>query len=1027
MKRFNDLRTRPTLFIFVVVLFLGFLVTNPRIMVTAVYAQEPRPEHEEQGNVVRRGDQRFNYLLRDGQQNLRVELDTQDHVVSTQTVSESPSEAKRIRATDTPSGPSSTLVTGSDPSLLDLEWKYGLFGSGIGLSRMSVFDIDNDDSLEMIMGGSAGGGFGADDFWYVVEHTGSDQYDQVWSSEQYGASIARIAVADTDHNQIGEIYVGLSNGTIYVYDGLTLEETGSFSAAGSLVALVVADVEHDGSQEIVVTDGSKIYVYAADSFALEWAATAYGGSDIAVANVDADAAPEIVTTTSGHGYVIDGLSHNLEWDYVGSFGSKIQLGDIDSDGMAEIVGAASWYKITAFDVDIKTPKWEIATSLDIGALRVADTDGDNVPEVLYGDGQWGSIHCFDGATKTQRWAIKNPDHGVTDIAVGDVNHDNVMEVLWGAGATSTGEDHLHIADIVTGSIEWQNIHLDGPLSAVDVGDVDDDGQDEIVMVSYESNNGYDDGIIHIFDATTHALEWRSTDLPNIHAWTGVKSLKISDVDDDGDTEFVIATAHLYDGLIQIYNGKTHALERQSPTYNGASFTALGIADVDNDGETEIVVGQDREHTGAAGVYLIVFDGATATEEWKSVGLDTYWGYVYDIELADVDNDTHIELIASLAGSKVYIYDGVTHQLDGIKDISAYALETFNVDADSQTEILVGTGSGVVEVYNGATFEFETEFKLGNGAILGLLVDDVDQDGQYEWLISEAGNLSIYNGVTKALLWRKDNFGQSTGYFNHLNSRDLDFDGTKEVVLGSSFALYQFGSNLNQSPRLLVYLPSILRNHCTSLYTDNFENPASGWYVGDNGNVRFEYLNDEYRLLIRNPRWWAGARPNVAIENAIVTVDVRNVTGEPSSYGLQFGIANNWSQFYSFEITPDGYYNLFRYSSNSGWTLLARDVSPHIYLGQATNRLRIVRSGSQISAYANGQLLKSLSDSTFTGTRYLGVIVTSFDEPDIDVRFDNFTVDSATCDRGTTLYQVSTSEAGTQREGSWKSDQNLKNK
>jgi hypothetical protein len=35
--------------------------------------------------------------------------------------------------------------------------------------------------------------------------------------------------------------------------------------------------------------------------------------------------------------------------------------------------------------------------------------------------------------------------------------------------------------------------------------VDDDGKDEIVMVSFESESGYDEGIIYIFDALTHEL------------------------------------------------------------------------------------------------------------------------------------------------------------------------------------------------------------------------------------------------------------------------------------------------------------------------------------------------------------------------------------------------------------------------------------------------------------------------------------------------------------------------------------------
>ena len=47
----------------------------------------------------------------------------------------------------------------------------------------------------------------------------------------------------------------------------------------------------------------------------------------------------------------------------------------------------------------------------------------------------------------------------------------------------------------------------------------------------------------------------------------------------------------------------------------------------------------------------------------------------------------------------------------------------------------------------------------------------------------------------------------------------------------------------------ISLPVILRP-CLPLYSDNFSNPASGWFVGDDGDNRYEYLNGEYRILVR---------------------------------------------------------------------------------------------------------------------------------------------------------------------------------
>ena len=335
-----------------------------------------------------------------------------------------------------------------------------------------------------------------------------------------------------------------------------------------------------------------------------------------MANVDDDPGMEIVIAGAGHGYVIDAVTRQLEWDYINGFGPEVHSGDVDGDGRDEIVSVAYSGHIVIFDAELHTPKQEIAIDRGIGALLVADLEHDGIAEIIYGNDGRGLVRCYEGDGVTERWTITNPKYDSTGFAVGDVDGDGSMEVLWSVGGNSTGPDFLFVADPIAG-IEWQNVHLDGPLSAVAVGDVDDDGENEIVMASFESNSGYADGVISIFDATTHELEWQSTDLPNIDTWHGINSVRIADVDNDGETEFVIATSDLHDGLVQVYNGRTHMLEGQSANYDHFDvFTAVEVADVDGDGTTEII--------GAVGPYLVVLNGVTLAEEWKSTSLSDRW-------------------------------------------------------------------------------------------------------------------------------------------------------------------------------------------------------------------------------------------------------------------------------------------------------------------------------------------------------------------------------------------------------------------
>jgi hypothetical protein len=188
---------------------------------------------------------------------------------------------------------------------------------------------------------------------------------------------------------------------------------------------------------------------------------------------------------------------------------------------------------------------------------------------------------------------------------------------------------------------------------------------------------------------------------------------------------------------------------------------------------------------------------------------------------------------------------------------------------------------------------------------------------------------------------------------------------------------------------------VLLTPCAQLYGDEFSNPASGWPMTDDGKIRYEYIDGEYRILVRPAHWGALARPGFQIANFSVAVDLHNLTGVKGSYGIAFGIAEDWSTFYTFEIYQDGKFGIYRYDPG-GIVTLAAGSSPYIHTGKTTNHIKIVRYGASISAYANNMLLASVTDVTYTGSRYLGLVVYSYEKKNVDIRFDNFSVYSGSC-------------------------------
>ena len=187
----------------------------------------------------------------------------------------------------------------------------------------------------------------------------------------------------------------------------------------------------------------------------------------------------------------------------------------------------------------------------------------------------------------------------------------------------------------------------------------------------------------------------------------------------------------------------------------------------------------------------------------------------------------------------------------------------------------------------------------------------------------------------------------------------------------------------------IFLPMIIKP-CQGHYLDNFNDSDSGWPSSDSSTSQIGYLADEYRILVKTANSWSGARPGVQATDFRVSVDVRNAIGAGGTYGIIFGLAEDWSQFYTFEIGLDGFYRIWQYGSGS-WTLLELDSSSQINSGTASNRLRVERNGSQIKAYANGQLLITLTNSSFIGERHVGLITSTYDQANLDARFDNFDV------------------------------------
>lgn len=194
----------------------------------------------------------------------------------------------------------------------------------------------------------------------------------------------------------------------------------------------------------------------------------------------------------------------------------------------------------------------------------------------------------------------------------------------------------------------------------------------------------------------------------------------------------------------------------------------------------------------------------------------------------------------------------------------------------------------------------------------------------------------------------------------------------------------------------VHLPLLLQKlFLCSDFFDDFSDPNSGWYTGEDSEGRFEYLNGEYRVLVKPADfYWLLGAPACDQINYSVEVDARWAGNSGTSYGLVFGIQGDFEQFYSFEVNTDYQeYALYRYDS-TGWTELVpwTGAAAVINPGAQTNHLKAIRNGNDITLEINGTILGTWSDGAITGDSGTGLIVSSYsDLANADAHFDNFRV------------------------------------